>query len=219
MENTIYEIINGRKVYSFVRSTKNDHTILLTYRDYEESDYTLNRYDVTNKTDAIKEMTRDINEFLKEEKVKSTIRSIVEKELKKGMTDTFKNNRTNTYKINLMDIVKAERMNEMKKITWDELTNAMIEFNKEHDITSKGTKSDTRLNGVVVFTENSFDKFYTVEERSYKFDNHNKAFIPSSLSNSVFANCLDGKDTNVRIDMYISGDWDKWDIEYCYLSE
>lgn len=102
----------------------------------------------------------------------------------------------------------------MKKITWSELCKAMRKFNEEHGYTTKGNKEN--LKGVVVFTENSFTKPYTEIQRSYQFSSDNKAFLPNQLSNSIFADCLDGTDEGVRIDWYMG---DGWKVEYCYLLE
>ena len=102
----------------------------------------------------------------------------------------------------------------MKKITWSELSKAMWKFNEEHGYTTKGNKE--KLRGVVVFTEDSFTKPYTEQERSYQFTSDNKAFLAHQSSNSIFADCLDGKDDGVRIDWYMG---DGWKVEYCYLLE
>ena len=102
----------------------------------------------------------------------------------------------------------------MEKITWSEFCEAMRRFNDEHGYTTKGNKE--RLKGVVVFTQDSFGKQYTEKERSYKTDSDQKYFLADTISNSIFADCLDGKDLGVRLDWYM---WDKnpWKVEYCYL--
>ena len=105
----------------------------------------------------------------------------------------------------------------MKKITWSELCKAMWNFNEEHGYTTKGNKE--RLEGVVVFTEDSFSKHFTEQERSYQFSSDNKAFIANQSSNSIFADCLDGTDDGVRIDWYMHDDKMPWKVEYCYLLE
>lgn len=68
---------------------------------------------------------------------------------------------------------------------------------------------------VIVFTEDSFDKPYTEQERSYEIRSDAKYFDGSKLGNSLFGNCLDGKDHNVRLDWYLG----EWHIEYCYIVE
>lgn len=100
----------------------------------------------------------------------------------------------------------------MTKLTFEELKAKMIAFNNEYNITTKGT--GPVLEGVIVFTEDTFSKPYSLEERSYKVTNQNKAFLPNCFSNSIFGNSLDGSDMNVRLHDYI-GDWK---IDYCYFS-
>ena len=102
----------------------------------------------------------------------------------------------------------------MKKITWSEFCEAMRKFNEEHGYTTKGNKE--RLEGVVVFTEDSFSKSYTEKERSYRTDNDQKAFLPNQCGNSIFADCLDNRDLGVRLDWYMHGE-ERWKVDYCYL--
>ena len=105
----------------------------------------------------------------------------------------------------------------MKKITWSELEKAMWKFNEEHGYKYKG--NEKRLEGVVVFTEDSFTKPYTEKSRSYRFTSDNKAFLANQCSNSIFADCLDGTDDGVRIDWYMHDPKMPWKVEYCYLLE
>jgi hypothetical protein len=105
----------------------------------------------------------------------------------------------------------------MKKITWGELEKAMWKFNEEHGYTSKGNKE--RLEAVVVFTEDSWNKPYTEEQRSYRLSSDNKAFLPNQLGYSIFGDCLDGKDLGVRLDWYMRINDNPWKVDYCYLVE
>ena len=105
----------------------------------------------------------------------------------------------------------------MKKITWSELCKAMWKFNEEHGYTTKG--NEKKLRGVVVFTEDSWNKPYTEIQRSYEFTSDNKAFLPNQLGYSIFANCLDGSDNGVRIDWYMKADEKPWKVDYCYIVE
>lgn len=100
----------------------------------------------------------------------------------------------------------------MKKIDYKEFRDAMFDFNKEHP---DGGKS--KLYGVIVFTKDSFDKPYTEEERSYRTSSDNKAFRSNMISNSIYADCLDGKDLGVRLDWYMYDEKNPWKVEYCYL--
>jgi hypothetical protein len=73
---------------------------------------------------------------------------------------------------------------------------------------------------VIVFTEDSFEDSYTELERSYEVESDEKYFLPDMISNSLFGNCLDGKDNGVRLDIYMSIPEDQgrsWNVEYCYI--
>lgn len=105
----------------------------------------------------------------------------------------------------------------MKKLTWRELCEAMWNFNEGHGYKTKG--NEKRLEGIVVFTADSFTKPYTEFQRSYRFFSDNKAFLPNQFSNSIFADCLDGTDDGVRIDLYMHDPKMPWKAEYCYLLE
>ena len=98
----------------------------------------------------------------------------------------------------------------MKKISYNELRDAMFKFNAENP----DKQFDAVLKGVVVFTEDSFTAPYTEIERSYRVDNSQKAFRSNTISNSIWSDCLDGKDLGVRIDLYM---YDGWKVDYCYL--
>ena len=102
----------------------------------------------------------------------------------------------------------------MNKISYGEFYKKMCEFNKINNNTTKGNSKV--LKGVIVFTENSFNKPYTEVERSYEVTSDNKVFLPNMSSNSIFGNCLDGTDYGVRLDLYIHNNWK---IDYCYIIE
>lgn len=104
----------------------------------------------------------------------------------------------------------------IKKMSYAEFENAMYKFNSEHKITSQS--GNKRLYGVIVFTENSFNKKFTESQRSYFTDNLQKAFLPSMISSSLSASCLDGTDVGVRLDWYMKGE-KPWHVEYCYIIE
>ena len=105
----------------------------------------------------------------------------------------------------------------MEKITYAQFVEAMRNFNKTEAFTTKGTQKV--LKGVIVFTEDSFDKPYTETERSYMTTSDNKFFFSNMISNSIYADCLDGKDLGVRLDWYMYGNDDNWKVDYCYLLE
>ncbi len=105
----------------------------------------------------------------------------------------------------------------MKKITFQELCKIMHAFNEEHNC--KPFDKEHILHAVIVFTEDSFKDPYTEVERSYKVCNGNKFWLSGYISNSLFGDCLDGKDDGVRLDWYIypGGDAKPWKVDYCYL--
>jgi len=58
----------------------------------------------------------------------------------------------------------------------------------------------------------------------------NKAYIRGLSGRSIYSDCLDGKDINIRLDVYMNeeqGGFDDegnktgagWKVEYCYLVE
>lgn len=73
---------------------------------------------------------------------------------------------------------------------------------------------------VIVFTKDTFlVKNFSVKERSYLIDRSEKYFNPLMNGTSLYGSCLDGRDSNVRLDLYmheIGGD-DVWEVEYCYI--
>jgi len=78
------------------------------------------------------------------------------------------------------------------------------------------------LTGYVVFTEDSFDKPYSEESRTYVISSNNKAFQSGMGGYSIYASCLDGSDSCVRLDGYMSdehGGEIGWKIEKCYMKE
>jgi hypothetical protein len=100
-----------------------------------------------------------------------------------------------------------------------------IEFEEEKSdekvkaITFGGlSKDDSWKRAVIVFTKDSFTTEYTEEERSYYVSRESKYFNPNMNGNSLFGNCLDGKDNGVRLDNYMSGK-DGWKVERCYIVE
>lgn len=97
----------------------------------------------------------------------------------------------------------------MKKITFSELEKAFWDFNQSH---SNGEGKEY-ITGVIVYKASNWDKEFTETERSYRTSSKNRAFQAGKISNSIFANCLDGKDLGVRLD------WYDWEIDYCYLDE
>lgn len=103
----------------------------------------------------------------------------------------------------------------LNKMSWAEACEYLREFNRKHEITTKGgNKAECTM--VAVMTEDSWDTEYSEKSRSYAFTNDNKAFLPNMSSNSIFSWCLDGTDKGVRLDWYIGRDWH---VAYCYIED
>lgn len=102
----------------------------------------------------------------------------------------------------------------MKKMTWSELNDYMFKYNEDNGYVNKGScPTEKKIWAVVVFKQENYNSPYTETERSYKFSNDEKHFYPGMNSNSIWADCLDGKDLGVKITDY------NWKVEYCYLLE
>jgi hypothetical protein len=96
-------------------------------------------------------------------------------------------------------------------MNWKELHQKFEEFEKDNT-------SGKHLEAEVIFTEDSFTKPYTKEQRTYRFSSDNKAFKPSMIGYSIFASCIDGTDQGVRIERYMKEeqnykDPQAWEVE------
>lgn len=101
---------------------------------------------------------------------------------------------------------------------WHDACRYMTEFNRKHNITAKGDGAGEAVcTMVAVISQESFSKPYTEEQRSYRFSNHNKRFIPTNIGNSVFSDCLDGTDPGVRLDLYIPDG--TWKVDHVYIEK
>ena len=72
---------------------------------------------------------------------------------------------------------------------------------------------------VIVFKKESFDKEFSKEERSYEVNSKENYFTTGKISNSLYGSCLDGKDSGVRLDIYIYDENNPWLIDYCYITK
>ena len=98
----------------------------------------------------------------------------------------------------------------MKKISYSEFVDRMWAHGKDHR-----NNEDYRdaITGVIVYKQSNFPKPYTEEERSYRVSSCNRCFQDGKIANSMFGDCLDGKDLGVRLD------WYRWDVDFCYMDE
>lgn len=106
-------------------------------------------------------------------------------------------NKSGTYFMFCGKRVYLERKIKMEKLTLSELSKA------------KGWKE-----AVVVFTEDTWEKVYSLDSRSYAVSHDAKYFDPNMIGNSLFGNALDGTDNGVRLDIYMG---DGWKVDYCYI--
>lgn len=98
-------------------------------------------------------------------------------------------------------------------MTWVELK---AKF-REHE----STYPTYHLHGFIIFTMDSFDREYLEDSRTYRISSNNKAFLPNANGYSIYANCLDGLDSGVRLDWYMEAEGIKngWKIETCWVEE
>lgn len=93
------------------------------------------------------------------------------------------------------------------------------------DLTSMFRKAENEgksIVGYITFTEDSFDKKYPIDSRTYGVSSHNKAFISGMGGYSIYGSSLDGSDMLVRLERYMRdehGGADGWRIERCYIKE
>ena len=96
-------------------------------------------------------------------------------------------------------------------------------YNKLKDALREAEKGGKEhLKAHIVFTKDSFENAYNQKDRTYVISSDNKAFIEGMGGYSIFGSCLNGKDPNVRLDLYMSdecGGKDGWKIEKCYLEK
>jgi len=97
----------------------------------------------------------------------------------------------------------------MKRITFAELRNIMVEFNSEHP----EAQDSPTIRGVIVYKSENWDKPYSLESRSYEVWNSNRCWQAGKIANSLFGSALDGSDNDVRLD------WYEWAVDYCYMED
>ena len=95
-----------------------------------------------------------------------------------------------------------------EKISYAEFCKRMEERGKDHH---NNEDYEDSITGVIVYTKDSFTKPFTVKERSYRVSSYNRCFQSGKIANSMYGDCLDGKDLGVRLD------WYNWKVEYCYF--
>lgn len=103
--------------------------------------------------------------------------------------------------------------NEIDKMSYKDFKELLIRNNQEEK---------PAIEGVIVFTQDSFDKDYSLESRSYRVSSDNKAFKSGKIGYSIFGSALDGSDDGVRLEQYMKdeqGGSKGWKVDYCYILE
>lgn len=110
----------------------------------------------------------------------------------------------------------------LNRAVYYEPENIELSYNEMKTLFRKSEKEGKHITGYVVFTEDSFDKPYSLDERTYVVSSDNKAFIEGMGGYSIFASSLDGSDLCVRIEKYMSaeqGGKNGWKVERCYIKD
>ena len=100
----------------------------------------------------------------------------------------------------------------MKKITYAEMKAAF----RHHEYPG----AVKHLTGCIVFTEDSFEKPYSLAARTYRVSSDNKAFQPNMGGYSIYGSAVDGSDPLVRLERYMAaehGGANGWKVDYCYI--
>lgn len=99
------------------------------------------------------------------------------------------------------------------QFTYEELKNIFRKI-------EEAGKGEIHIVGYIVFSKDSFNKDYSEESRTYRVSSNNKAFQAHKVGYSIFADCLDGTDTCVRLERYMAledGGNNGWKVEKCYI--
>ena len=120
--------------------------------------------------------------------------------------------------------------NEEGKINGMPLNRAVYAEPEQMDLSYAQLKNEFRMaeregqhmSAYIVFSQDSFDKEYSEESRTYEVSSNNKAFQPNMGGYSIYGSSLDGTDRMVRLEQFMAAELggDKgWKIERCYLEE
>ena len=86
----------------------------------------------------------------------------------------------------------------------------------------KATSPKEDFTAHIIFTEDSFNRPYSLLSRTYRISSDNKAFWPNLGGYSIFGYCMDKtSDQGVRLDYYMAEERDitGWKVEDCYILE
>lgn len=108
-----------------------------------------------------------------------------------------------------MEKQKEEVKQEVKKISWSEMSDAFYKFNLKNNNDDKKF-----MVGVVVYKKENFKPEYqSLEARSYRVQSNTWGFMPGKTGRCIIGRSLDGVDPCLRLDAQ------NWPVEYCYILE
>ena len=111
---------------------------------------------------------------------------------------------------------------EPNRIIYSEPEKIEMTYSELKDYFRQSEKNNQHVTGYITFTEDSFNKPYSEESRTYVVSSDNKAFIPGMGGYSIFGSALDGSDNNVRLDQYMYDEYGMksgWKVERCYIKD
>lgn len=103
-----------------------------------------------------------------------------------------------------------------------EINEQNMSYTELKSLFRKAENEGKHIVGYITFTEDSFDKEYSLESRTYVICSNNKAFQSGMGGYSIYASSVDKSDPLVRLERYMrdeQGDSDGWKIERCYIRE
>ena len=102
---------------------------------------------------------------------------------------------------------EAEDITPKVEMSYPELSTLFSSVNDKHLSPSVG---------YIVFAPESFEKEYNEASRTYCVSSNNKAYQSGMGGYSIYASCLDGTDSCIRLEGYMRGE-NAWKIEKCYM--
>lgn len=98
-------------------------------------------------------------------------------------------------------------------MTYAALKQAFREYNK--------TSLKEKLTAHIIFAENSFTQKYPLLSRTYRITSDEKSYQPDKDGYSIFGECLDRTDQDVRLEHYMAeeGVDDGWKVQDGYMLE
>lgn len=105
--------------------------------------------------------------------------------------------------------VEFESAEPVRELSYREMSDIFHRVNAEHK---------DPVCGYIVFSPESFNKFYPEQSRTYVVSSKNKAYISGMGGYSIYGSCLDGTDRCIRLEGYLQGE-KAWKIDRCYMKK